>query len=86
MDYMGRTELAANLFRITQTEEHLKNNKIYGERQASEVHRSIGNQVRQIVIANTGTKPEHLKVEKKLGDVKKELKKANKQLNKKSQD
>lgn len=39
---MGSTELAANLFRITQTEEKLKNDQIQGEKNASNAHYKIG--------------------------------------------
>lgn len=80
-DYMGRTELAANLFRITLTEERLKNAPEIGERAAMDVHKSVGKQVRKMVVDNTGTTPENLKPEKRLNEVKKELKKAGKALN-----
>lgn len=83
-DFMGRTELAANLFRITLTEERLKNSAVQGERAAIEVHKKVGKQVRKMVIDNTGTTPENLQTERKLGEVKKELKKANRALNKKN--
>ncbi len=82
-DFMGRTELAANLFRITLTEERLKNSAINSEQSAMKVHNSVGKQVRKMVIDNTGTAPENLRPERRLGEVKKELKKANKALNKK---
>ncbi len=80
-DFMGRTELAANLFRITLTEERLKNSPVSSERAAMDVHNKVGKQVRKMVVDNTGVAPEQLKTERKLGDVKKELKKANKALN-----
>jgi DNA-damage-inducible protein D len=81
-DYMGRTELAANLFRITLTEERLKNSHTSTERSAMDVHKSVGRQVRNMVIDNTGVSPENLKAEKRLNEVKSELKKAGKALNK----
>jgi DNA-damage-inducible protein D len=84
MDYMGRTELAANLFRITLTEENLRKRGVFNENAANEVHRNVGKSVRKMVIENTGVPPEKLKLERMLGDVKKELKKANKQLNEKN--
>lgn len=80
-DFMGRTELAANLFRITLTEERLKKNNTYGEQAAMDVHKNVGRQVRQMVIENTGIAPENLKTDRRLSDVKKELKKVNKALN-----
>lgn len=81
-DYMGRTELAANLFRITLTEEKLKNTGISNEDVAKNVHKSVGRQVRKMVVDNTGVAPENLKPERRLNEVKKELKKAGKELNK----
>lgn len=81
-DYMGRTELAANLFRITLTEERLKNSHTSTERSAMDVHKSVGRQVRDMVIENTGVAPENLKPERRLNEVKSELKKAGKALNK----
>ncbi|WP_321308803.1 hypothetical protein [Marinifilum fragile] len=81
-DFMGRTELAANLFRITLTEERLKKVPVSSEKSAMNVHNKVGKQVRNMVISNTGVAPEHLKTERRLNEVKKELKKANKALNK----
>ena len=83
-DFMGRTELAANLFRITLTEEKLKHSNISGERAAMNVHKNVGKEVRNLVIKNTGVAPENLKAERRLTEVKKELKKVNKALNKKN--
>lgn len=81
IDYMGRTELAANLFRITLTEEKLNNSGFIGEKKASDIHKSVGKQVRKMVKDNTGKYPEELKPERRLNIVTKELKKANKKLN-----
>lgn len=83
-DYMGRTELAANLFRITLTEEKLKNSFISNEQAASNIHKNVGRQVRKMVMDNTGVAPENLKPERRLNEVKKEIKKASKALNKKN--
>ena len=47
LDYMGPTELAANWFRITQTDEKLKNDNIQGEGHSCAVHRKVGHQVRK---------------------------------------
>lgn len=80
-DFMGRTELAANLFRITLTEERLKKSVGSSERQAMKIHNTVGKQVRKMVKDNTGEYPEDLKVERRLGEVKRELKKATKKLN-----
>ena len=71
---MGRTELAANLFRITQTEERIKSWGIDGQAALEKTHYDVGREVREIVINNTGRRPEDLPQEKQLPEVKKELK------------
>lgn len=73
-DYMSRTELAANLFRVTLTEENIKTQKIKGQRNLENTHYNVGRDVRNMVIKNTGTTPENLPQEAKLPDIKKELK------------
>lgn len=75
MDSMGRTELAANLFRITQTEERIKNKEIKGQKNLESTHFQVGSEVRKMIEKNVGRKPEDLKQEQELPDVKKELKK-----------
>lgn len=80
-DFMGRTELAANLFRMTMTEERLKNHPVSGENAAMDVHKKVGKEVRDMVKRNTGVFPEDLPVERRLGEVKKAVKQA-KKLNK----
>ena len=47
LDHMGSTELAANLFRATQTEEKIRREKIMGKNQANQTHRDVGAKVRQ---------------------------------------
>jgi DNA-damage-inducible protein D len=74
MDTMGRTELAANLFRITQTEERIKNKGVKGQSALEQTHYQVGKEVRKIVIENVGKTPENLIQEKELPNVKKELK------------
>ncbi|MCW3084384.1 MAG: damage-inducible protein [Bacteroidetes bacterium] len=81
MDFIGRTELAANLFRITLTEENLKNAKVVNEKHASSIHNQVGKDVRAMVIKNTGVAPENLKTEKKINEAAKQLKKVNKEMN-----
>ena len=72
-DTMGRTELAANLFRVTQTEESIKRHGVTGQRDLEHTHYQIGREVRRIVEKNTGVAPENLPQERRLPDVKKEL-------------
>ena len=60
MDNMGSEELAANLFRITQTDSKLKNDNIMGENNANKIHYTIGKNIRNVIIKNGGTLPELL--------------------------
>jgi DNA-damage-inducible protein D len=62
LDHMGSTELAANLFRATQTEEKLRRENIKGKQQANETHYAVGKKVRQTIEELGGTKPEELPV------------------------
>lgn len=71
---MGRTELAANLFRITQTEERIKSQHIEGQYALESTHRDVGREVREIVRRNTGRFPEDLPQEKQIPDIKRDLK------------
>ncbi len=57
---MGSTELAANLFRITQTEETLIHNNIKGENNTNITHYNIGKNIREVIAKNGGTMPEDL--------------------------
>jgi len=79
---MGRTELAANLFRITQTEERIKSKKIKGQSHLEQTHFDVGREVRDMVTKNTGKNPEALPQEKELPIVRKELKHSFKEMNK----
>ncbi len=63
LDCSGRAELAANEFRITQTEERLTNEKIQGEMQATNTHHKVGTKVRQTIKELGGTMPEKLVAE-----------------------
>ena len=60
LDYMGSTELAANLFRATQTEEKLRRENIQGKNEANETHFEVGKKVRQTIADLGGTMPEDL--------------------------
>ncbi len=63
LDRMGRAELAANDFRITQTEEKLRNERIVGQARAISTHHEIGRKVRQAIEEIGGTMPEDLPAE-----------------------
>lgn len=60
LDHMGSTELAANLFRATQTEEKLKRDEVSGKRQANLTHFHVGQTVRKTIAELGGTLPEAL--------------------------
>lgn len=60
LDHMGSTELAANLFRATQTEEKLRRDEVSGKRQANQTHFDVGSKVRQTIRELGGTMPESL--------------------------
>lgn len=62
LDHMGPTELAANLFRATQTEEKLKRENIKGKALANQKHYEVGVKVRQTIRDLEGTMPEELPV------------------------
>ena len=58
LDHMGSTELAANLFRATQTEEKLRRDNIKGKQHANKTHYEVGAKVRQTIKELGGTMPE----------------------------
>ena len=63
LDHMGSTELAANLFRATQTEEKLRRENILGKQKANRTHFEVGKKVRQTIEEIGGTMPENLPTE-----------------------
>lgn len=60
LDHMGSTELAANLFRATQTEEKLRREQIQGKENANATHFEVGEKVRKTIKELGGTMPEDL--------------------------
>ena len=73
LDYMGSTELAANLFRATQTEEKLRREHIQGKSEANKTHFEVGKKVRQTIKELGGTMPEDLPTpEKSVRQIEKE--------------
>ena len=60
LDHMGSTELAANLFRATQTDEKLRRDNVQGKAAANKVHYQVGAKVRQTIKGLGGTMPEDL--------------------------
>ncbi|WP_157507634.1 DNA-damage-inducible protein D [Ktedonobacter racemifer] len=60
MDNMGREELAANYFRITQTEGKLIREQLQEEDRAIEAHHDVGSEVRKAIEAINAPMPEDL--------------------------
>ena len=79
LDHMGSTELAANLFRATQTDEKLRREQISGKEEAGDVHFEVGRKVRQTIAELGGTMPEDLPTpEKSIKQIEKEVAKKTK--------
>ena len=73
LDYMGSTELIANLFRISQTEEKLHKDDIFGAEKATATHYAVGREVRSAIKKIGGTMPEDLPTpEKSIQQIEKE--------------
>lgn len=60
LDYMGSTELIANLFRISQTEEKLRKDGVSDPETATATHHTVGKEVREAIEKIGGTMPEDL--------------------------
>ncbi|MCL2206462.1 MAG: DNA damage-inducible protein D [Fibromonadales bacterium] len=60
LDFMGSTELIANLFRISQTEEKLKRDVVNNAIEANKIHHFVGSEVRAAIKRVGGTMPEDL--------------------------
>lgn len=73
-DYMGKTELAANLFRVTQTAERIKNRNAKGLSQLSATAKDVGAEVRGVMVRSGGIPPESLPLEKHISTVKSQIK------------
>ena len=73
LDFMGSTELIANLFRISQTEEKLRKDNIIGVEKATSTHYAVGREVRRAIEKIGGTMPEDLPTpEKSIQQIEKE--------------
>ncbi|GMU33212.1 MAG: hypothetical protein HS101_11925 [Planctomycetia bacterium] len=82
IDHMGRTELAANVFRLTQTEEKIRRDKIMGQLPLETAAREVGGIVRDTMIEISGAAPEDLKPRESIKKVRSGLKKTQKKLEK----
>jgi DNA-damage-inducible protein D len=79
LDFMGKRELAGNLFRITETEAKMKSERIMGQKPAENAAFAVGRKVRQMMVENTRTLPELLPLEGDINEVKKGLKAAHRE-------
>ncbi len=82
LDFMGKQELAANLFRITQTEAKIKNEQVRGQNALEFAAHEVGRKVRDTMIQTSGTRPENLPIAEDIKVVKKSLKSARKEFEK----
>ena len=80
IDRMGKAELAAHLFRITQTAEKIDREAIRGQRNLESAAHEVGKKVRKTMQELGGVSPEDLPAAENLGQVKKKLKGTNKQM------
>lgn len=76
LDHMGSTELAANLFRATQTEDKLRRENIKGKNKANRTHYEVGQKVRQTIKELGGTMPEDLPTEDSIKKIESSVKKS----------
>jgi DNA-damage-inducible protein D len=84
LDHMGSTELAANLFRATQTEEKLRRENVRNKDHANRIHNEVGRKVRKTIHELGGTMPENLPVAENIKKVESREKKRLKAEQKKS--
>lgn len=79
LDFMGKQELAANLFRVTQTEAKMENEGIRGQKAAERAAEDVGRKVRQTMMEISGDTPESLPLSRDLKQVKGDLKASSKE-------
>lgn len=82
LDFMGKTELAANLFRVTQTEEKIRSERIRGQQSLERAAEDVGRKVRRTMIDISGKKPEDLPVAEDIKEVHKKLKSSQREIRK----
>ena len=75
LDHMSSEELAANLFRATQTDAKIRRENIKGEARANQTHFKVGKKVRQTIREIGGTMPESLPVSDGINKAKTRIKK-----------
>ena len=81
-DFIGLTELAGNLFRVTQTTERIRSQKLKGLNNLKHTAEQVGSEVRRMMVINTGSTPEALPIENKITEVRKKLTKTHREMRK----
>jgi DNA-damage-inducible protein D len=79
LDFMGKTELAANLFRITQAEQKIAKENVRGQKNLERAHESVGKEVRASMQRISNSSPENLPLADDIRTVKTGLKKVGKE-------
>lgn len=82
LDFMGGTELAANLFRITQTEEKIRKEKITGQRNLEDTAYTAGRMVRETMRKISGDSPEDLPLAENIKQVRRDIKRTKREFEK----
>ncbi len=82
LDFMGAQELAGNLFRITQTNAKIQNEKLRGDRALQDAAHQVGRTVRKTMIELSGTAPENLPPSEDMRTVRRDLKRTGKEFEK----
>ena len=73
LDYMGSDELAANIFRASQTKQKIERDQVQGKEAANRTHHEVGREVRKTIKRLGGTMPEDLpKPEKSIQQLQRE--------------
>lgn len=83
LDFMGKEELAANLFRITQTEAKIRNENIKGQINLEHAAFSVGRKIRNTMQEISKTKPEELPAVSDIKAVKSIIKSTHKEFTRK---
>ncbi len=73
LDFMGKEELAANLFRLTQTESKIKKDNVRGQGRLEDTAEIVGRQVRNAMMEISGTRPEDLSLTEDINKVKTQI-------------
>jgi DNA-damage-inducible protein D len=82
LDFMGKDELAHNLFRLSLTEGRIKKEGSRGQWQLEQVAEDVGRRVRRTVIEETGVHPENLPIAEDIKKVRSGIKKAHTEMKK----